>query len=373
MSNDLSPLIPKLLAQGQLALRQYAIMPRLVNRGVEEQAGQKGSTITIPISSAIDAQDVVPDNVSPATADVAPTEVTLTLDQWKEAPFYLTDKDFLEVDRGVIPMQASEAIKSLANTVDKYILGFYKKVYGFAGTPGTTPLATDLSEYLASRKVANNQLAPLDPRFMVINGDTEANALGLRAFQDASFTGNIDGIVNGQINNKVGARWLLDQNLDSVAHVAGTGSGYLINHGGGYAAGVDSVVVDTGSGTILEGDIVTFAGHSQTYTVKTALSGNAFTFSPALKSAVADNAAVTVKGNHALNLLFHRDAFAFASRPFQSSDPMNLGKFMAQVDPVSGLALRLEVTREHKRTRFSYDILYGGACPRPELAVRMVG
>ena len=42
-------------------------------------------------------------------------------------------------------------------------------------------------------------------------------------------------------------------------------------------------------------------------------------------------------------------------------------------DPVSGISLRLEVTRENKRTRFSYDCLYGGRVVRPELGVAAIG
>lgn len=377
MANTVTEVLPKLLAQGLLALRQQAIAPRLVNRGYDVLAGAQGSTITIPIPSAIVAQDVAPANTPPTTADIAPTSKTITLDQWKEAAFYMTDKDYLEVMRGTIPMQASEAIKAIVNVVDSAILAKYKEFYSFVGTPGTTPFATDLSEFLAARKVLNNNLAPMDDRHMLVNPDAEANALAREAFQNASWRGDTNGIIKGQIGEKLGAMWHMSQNVPTHTSTPLTAGAATVN--GAHAAGVTSVSIAkaTNASPLVAGDIITFAGSTQTYTVGAAVTlavGNtAVAIQPPLVTALAGSEAVALKASHAVNLLFHRDAIAFASRPLEQADPENLGTFRSAVDPVSGLALRLEVTREHKRTRWSFDILYGIAVVRPGFGVRVAG
>ena len=56
------------------------------------------------------------------------------------------------------------------------------------------------------------------------------------------------------------------------------------------------------------------------------------------------------------------------------SQALQIGSIMmSAADPVSGLVLRLEVTREHKRTRFSYDMLYGAMVVRREFGARLAG
>jgi len=85
-SNTLTEVVPQLLAQGLLALRENAVMPRLVNRGYDALAGQKGSTIDIPIPSAIAAQAVSPATTAATTGTMTPTSVSLEMDQWYEAP-----------------------------------------------------------------------------------------------------------------------------------------------------------------------------------------------------------------------------------------------------------------------------------------------
>lgn len=375
-TNTLTVVIPQLLAQGMKALRAFAVMPRFVNRQYEAVAGDKGSTIDVPLSSAITTQDVTPSYVAPDDAGTVPTKIAVALDQWKEAPFFMSDKDMLEAISGIIPMQAEEAVKSLGNTVDSAILALYKGVYGYAGVAGTTPFASDLTEFLAARKTLNTQLAPNDPRYMVMGVDAEANALALRAFQDASFRGDTAGIMDGSIGRKLGSTWFVDQNVPT--HTAGTGSGLTLDNTDMVAGVKTATLAAAGSGTLLVGDVFTFGSDTsgQTYTATSAASsaGGAFTFEPALKTSwTANNSTVTIKASHVVNINYHRDAFAFVNRPFAGADPLGIGFYQSGLDPVSGIALRLEVSRQHKRTRWAYDILYGVKLLRAELACRLAG
>ncbi len=370
-TNTTTYIIPQLLAQGLLTLRQMAVMPRFVNRAYETLAGEKGSTIDVPVSSAIAAAPVTPSYVMPDDVGVSPTRVQILLDKWYEAPFFLTDKEMVEVMDGTIPLQAQEAVKALANQVDNDLLALYKDIYGWSGVAGTTPFSTDVSEYLTARKVLNEQFAPLDPRYVMLDPDAEANALGLRAFQDASFRGDNAGITEGIIGRKLGATWFVDQNAPT--HAVGT---MTVPGTSAVTIGTKSVAVAAATGSYVVGDVVLLgADDPQTYTL-TGVTGTApttaFTIEPAAKVGQTAGAIVR-KAAHVVNLLFHRDAFALATRPFQGADPLGLGQFSSAVDPVSGLTLRLEVSREYKRTRFSYDILYGVKTIRRELASRIAG
>ena len=382
MSNNWTEVTDKLLAQGLVTLRENAVMPYLVNRSYDSMAAQQGDSINVPIPSAVTAQDVTPGPNQPANSDSVPTSVAIPLDQWKEAPFFLTDKEALTVMNGVIPMQAAEAVKALANVVDLYILGLYKGVYGYVGTAGTTPFATDTSDVTKVRALLHKQLAPDSDRRIVTDPDAEASALNLRAFQDMSWSGSARGVIDGKIERRFGFSWHMDQNV--VTHTAGTiTTGLIAKAATVQAVGLTTIVgttaASTGACALVVGDIISIAGHSQTYAVTaTATQASAssdvnISISPPLKKALAGSEAITVKASHVVNLAFHRDAIAFASRPLMDSVVVPNVLIRTAVDPISGLVLRLEVTRQHKQTRYSYDILYGGKLVRASLAARIAG
>jgi len=387
-ANILTAVTPKLLAQGLLALRANCVMPRLVNRDFDSLAATKGASIDVPIPSAVEVKDVDPSNTPPSTNASLPTSVPVPLDEWKEAPFFLTDKDLLTCMNGTIPMQASEAISALADTVDTYILTkMYKRIYSFGGDAGTTPFGgttPSTNDANQARKRLNVQRAPLGNRRFVLDPDAEAAASMLRAFQDVSWSGDPSAIQTGQVKNKLGFDWYMDQNIPT--HTAGTiTTGLIAKAATAQATGLSTIVAHTAASTgrcsLKEGDILYIAGQAgdQSYVVTenvaqaAANSDVSIKIYPDLVTPLVGSEVITVEESHVVNLAFHRDCFAFATRPLESS-AQGLGNIiMADVDPVSGLTLRLEISREHKRTRFSYDILYGGATVRGALGTRLGG
>lgn len=385
MANSLSALVPTIFSLAFMSLRKQAAVINAVNTDFDSEVAEKGTTITMTLPSSASATAVSPAITPPANTDHTPTSVALVLNKWYESAFYLTDKEQKDVlsDR-FRGHQIDAAVKALVEQMASDVYALYKDIYGYAGTAATTPFASDTSAYTAVRKVLNDQQAPLDPRYMILDTAAEANALGLRAFQDASYGGGEGVIMRGQIGEKMGALWAMDQLVPT--HTAGTlsnGSTHTAKFNGGgspQTVGATTMNIDetTLTGTVVTGDIFTVAGDTQPYVVVTGgtASSNALagvTFLPAAAVAWADDAVITFKDTHVSNLLFHRDAFALAIRPL-SDEGRELGNIVeVMTDPVTGIPLRLEVSRQHKQTRWSLDVLYGVKTARAELAARLAG
>jgi len=399
MANTLTNILPKILARGLMSLRTRCIMPRLVNSDYGTEAAKKGTTIDIPVPVAVGTTAVSPSNTLASPVALIPGLVQVALDQWyQNNPIGLSDKELCEIDANehFLPMQLEEAIKALATVVNQHIIGKYKGnsrgVYGVAGDNyGTDPFgsAQGVSGATLARKVLNQQLCPKTDRRGVVDFACEANMLDLSAFSDAEKIMSAVVKMEGEIGRKYAIDWVADD--DVPTHTAGT----LGAVGTALATGTagEATVSITNSGasgeTLLLGDIITFAGDSQTYVVIAGSTGDysngVYTFSsdpdtvvvgihPVLQTSPS-GAAVTKGASHVVNMAFHRDAFAFATRPLLDvSQDYSLGsRMLSMQDPVTGLILRLEVSRQHKQTVWEYDILWGADLIRPEFATRIIG
>lgn len=384
VSNTLSSVIPSLFAQGLKSLRRNSVMPSLVNNDFGTEVKQKGDTITIPIPSAIAATDVVPAAYAPDSGNIAPTTATIPLSSWKEAPFTLTEKELAQVVDGIVPIQLSSAVESIADAINQSIFTLHTGVYGYVGTAGTTPFGTPgIGDATSVRKVLGKQLAPLNERRMVLDPDAEAAALSLQAFSYYLNSGDAQVMKEGQIGRKFGFDWFMDQRVPT--HTSGTiTTGLAAKAATPQAAGLKAIVCTTAASTgacaLNIGDIILFSGDSQTYTLTAAATqASAATdvtlnISPGKVVALTGGETVTVKASHVVNLGFHRDAFAFASRPMtQNNLTMNKDQSYMVADPVSGITMRLSYREEFHRTRLAFDVLWGVGLIRPELACRLAG
>lgn len=377
MANTITNVTPLLLAQGVMALRQNAIMTRLVNRSYESQAAQRGNVVQVPIPSAMTARTVTPSVTINSNVDFSPTAVNVTLDFWYEAPFQFSDSDVLSVSAGTDSMQASAAIKALVNEVDGYILGKHIRFYSFSGTAGTTPFATNISQAGTARRKLNQNLAPVDDRRVVLDPLAEAAALELSNILQFDQRGDQGGIINGTIGRKLGMDWYMNQNVPTFTPGTGWVTGYSASTvAGGVGDTTLNILNATASGTVKIGDIFSFSGKDYVVTANATASATvqfAISFYPGLAATIATGAAITVVGAaYTANLVFHRDAIAWASRPLL--DIAGVGNIMASdTDPISGLALRLETSRQFKQTTFSYDILGGANVIRRELGAKILG
>jgi hypothetical protein len=377
--------IPKIIARGLPTLRQNAVTPRLVTdySFMVGGAGAKGNVLTIPTGAVQATAAITPSNTPPSNVDHVAGSKTLTIGTWAGSYFHLTDQEKTQIDKdqSFVPLQMSEAFKSIANSVDAAVLALYKGVYGLAGTAGTTPFATTLAAWTGSsggRKILQDQLSPVGPWNVVVDPAAEGNLLGLSQINGANTRGDGGGTMRtGEIGNVLGASWFVNQSVPT--HTRGTLTGSPLVNDAAVSVGDATVDIDAASltGTVVVGDVFTVAGDTQQYTVtatataaSNAIAGVAIT--PTAQVAWADNAAVTFVASHVANLAMHPGAIGIAfARP--EGEGLNPQNEMVVRDEVSGIPIRVKVTEEYYQTTYRLDVMYGVSLLRPEFAVRIAG
>jgi hypothetical protein len=383
MANDLSAIIPRILALGVRTLRENSILPMLVNRDFDKEAKKKGSSVDVAVSRAMGrAKDVVPSANFTQPDDYKVDYVPITLDKWKYQDFYLTDKDISEITEGAQEnLQVTEAARSLANIVDEDLFNLYKQVYNFTGVPGQTPfqprpVAPPFELYQGTgvasdaKRLLNLANAPRSNRNIVLDVEGEALASALPEFVHADKAGTTDGIREGYIGRKMGFDWEMDQNAPYHETGATTATSFTVN--GNQLAGATILTVAGATNPPAEGDVFSIAGHKTTYVALAGSTLTSWVIAPSLEKNTTDGTVISVKASHAVNLAFHRDAFACVVRPLADVYPSD-SMIETYTDDISGLTMRLEVQRLSKETVFAFDILYGIKAIRPSLAVRIAG
>lgn len=387
---------------------ESAFLP-YINRQYNDEFAKKGMKPGDTVYPRRPVQFTVRSGAALSYQNVVETKKPITVEaefgiDWDFSDFDLTLKIDEFSDRYLQP-----AGKKLATELDARIASrFYKAIYNFEGTPGTTPNTS-----LAVGKAVARLLdlgCPASDLIFAVNPTTMtylADALKGLFYNDASGTKMVK---EGLIRSHMGCDFQRSPNVPT--HTVGTYGGTPLSNGAtqgnagtGNAWVATSDIITDGwtitTTTLNVGDVITFAGTNAvnldnkndlgylkqfvvTAVTTTDGSGNStITVSPGViaggayqnvTSLIADNSAITVVSGSSTkaypqNVLFHPDAFTMVTVDM----PIPNGVDMAARMTVNGVSMRFvrayDITNNIRICRF--DVMAGFGSMQDPWAVRL--
>lgn len=327
MANDLSALQPVLYSAAQKVSQEAFGAISAISTTFDDKSVAFGDVVKVPINPNKTASNFTPSATSPDGADSVAESLSVQITKIRKVSFKLSAEQEQSLTNGGnypewVQKEIMKSMRTLRNEAEADCVEAIKVGASRAvGTAGTNPFASALTPLADARRILRDNGASLADLQFVGDSASEANLLKLGVVLDASQAGSDEERRSGILRRQYGFEMRTSAGLD--VHTKGTGASYQLSAAG--AVGDTSISVDTGSGTILAGDIVTFAGTTDKYVVNSALSGGSFSIGkPGLLYAEADNDAVSVGDSYTPNLCFDRDAIVGIMRPphFKPNDMM---------------------------------------------------
>jgi len=290
------------------------------------------------------------------------------------------------------------AMAALVSGIDSDVIqGCTKLTYNLAGTAGTAP--TDLASTGAARAKLNQNLAPKDGNRCIQMDSVTMGGLvnGLKGlFQDS--TQIKEQYREGMVGRTAMADFYENERVWTMTNGADVVG--AINQAS-FAEGMTTLTIDAMTAAPTVGSVFTIAdvyqihpetkaaySHLQQFTVTadTTPTTTAISFSPAIyftngtdyarqnvDAVPVDSAALTFVGSastgYVQNLMYHKDAFTFASAEL----PMMADAAKCSIQTYDDLSIRCwqasDIRNDEMLTRI--DILYGYAAIRPQWASRI--
>ena len=362
--------IKSIARQALPRLMENLVFPQLVYRDYSTafEVG-KGATIRVRRPVNLTAREF--DEASGTTPeDVKESSVEVTLDKLAtvdvEFGALARATDAEELDRLFIEPAAA----ALAEKINQDGLALCYDVPWITGTEGTTP--SGLAAFANAAKVLDDHKVPTAQRFGVWDPAAMSAFRQVGDIVNAEKSGATEALRAGSIGNIFGIENYMSQGVAVNGSPTGAGT-VLIDNAAGYAAGAAALHVDGVTTALAAGDHILIGGCGYTVAAAGALSGTDqdITLTTPLVKAAADNAPVTFSAAGAKNnLVFHRNAFAFVTRPLAA--PAGVESYTTTYN---GITLRVVrgYDMQYKKEMLSMDVLYGYRTMYPELAVRVAG
>lgn len=384
MANGLTNLIPDLYVALDVVSRELnGLIPSVMMDADVAQAAV-GQSVYSHVAPAATAQDITPSVTSPDTGDQTIGNVELTIQKSRMVPIRWNGEQTRAVNNGghgvmsIKQNQIAQAIRTLMNEVEIDLAGLHATFSRAYGSAGTTPFNTagDYTDASETMRILDDNGAPVFDRQLVVNTAAGAKIRGKQASVDND--GDVMLQRQGVFHDISGAA--VRQSGQIITSTAGTGSSATTDNAG-YAVG-DTVITlaSAGTGTIVAGDVITFAGDSNQYVVASGdddvSNGGTITLAAnGLRQAIAaSTTAITVVAAAARNMAFARSALILATRmPALPEEGDMADDREIIIDPRTGIAFELALYKQHRQNQYQIGLAWGVKNVKPEHTALLLG
>lgn len=382
MANTLTNLIPDMYAALDVVSRELSGFIPACTMDANASRAAVGQSVRVPIAPAAAAENIVPGQLPPDTGDQEIGNTPIVITKARAVPFRWSGEEQLGVNNGgpgyltLRQQQIAQAIRTLVNEVNADLGGTYVRASRAHGTIGTTPFGTstksidDVADVL---KILTDNGAPQSDLQLVLDTTAATNLRKVANLQKVNEAGEMAFLRQGSLGNLYG--FDIRESAGVALHTAGTGTGYLVNNAPGYVLGDTALTVDTGSGTVEPGDIITFAADTANKYVAAGLASTTLTLNrPGLRVAIPNDNAITRGAAYRANLAFSRSALILAMRaPAIPEEGDMADDAMLVTDPRTGMTFEVRMYRQYRRIRYEVCAAWGVANIKPEHTAILLG
>lgn len=384
MSNTLTSLIPDIYNALDVVSRELVGFIPAVSSDMTYERAAVGQTVRSPVAPASTASDITPAVTPPNDGDQTIGNVSMTITKARRVPVRWNGEEKRGLDNNgasfnvIFRDQMAQAMRTLVNEVEADLAALHIKASRSYGTAGTTPFASNLSDTANVRKILADNGAPMSDLQMVIDTSAGANMRTLTQLSKANEANDDNLLRRGVLLDVHG--FAIRESAQVKTFTAGTGASATTN-AAGYAVGATSITLaSAGTGTILAGDFITFAGDTNKYQVVTgdtdaSNGGTIVLAAPGLRKAIPASAtAITVIATSVRNMAFARSAIALATRA-PALPPQGDAAIDRQIitDPVSGLSFEVAMYAQYRQMQYEVSLAWGCAAVKTEHMAVLLG
>ncbi|MFA7301938.1 MAG: hypothetical protein WC069_06530 [Candidatus Shapirobacteria bacterium] len=381
MANTITALANTMFAAARKTPNELTGILGACTRDFNDQGASKGDTVKVSVVPTMTSSAFTASQTFTAGANRTISTKSLALANESQVSWHWTGEEERQLANGGVGSDVAmqtfqQAFRTMRNEIESYAwLKARAAASRGVGTAGTAPFGSTINILNSTKQLMLDNGVAEGDQSLVINTAAGTNLRNLGHLYKANEAGSAEMLRQGIIGNLSGFN--IRESAAVVSVTAGTGSTTYVTNtpaAATLAVGTTTIGLDTGSGTILAGDVITFTGDTNKYVVTTGITaaGDIVIAEPGLRQTLADGVASAVGAAASANIAMHRSGLVTVVRP--SLQPEGGGhENMVVTDPDSGLSYLVTRSVGHGLASWYTKCVYDCFAPNPYAINQLLG